>query len=80
MVRLSGMSGDNLYFRQLLAGRDFARAHPVAGQMVNFCYLIGDRDTKETLVVDPAWDVRSLLEIAAADGMQVVGALAEPGS
>ncbi len=65
-----------LYFKQLLAGRDFALGHPVAGQMVNFCYLIGDRSSKETLVVDPAWDVTGLLDIAEKDGMEVVGALA----
>ena len=36
---------DRLYFRQLLSGRDFAVGDPVAGQMVNFSYLIGDRTT-----------------------------------
>ena len=33
---------DRLYFRQLLAGRDFARTDGIARQMVNFSYLIGD--------------------------------------
>ncbi len=66
----------SLYFRQLLAGRDFAQTNPVAAQMVNFCYLIGDREAAECVVVDPAWDVRGLLDVAAADGMKVVGALA----
>lgn len=66
----------DLYFKQLLAGRDFARTHPVAGQMVNFCYLIGDRAAGRALLVDPAWDVRSLLQIAENDGMEVEGALA----
>jgi glyoxylase-like metal-dependent hydrolase (beta-lactamase superfamily II) len=64
-----------LYFRQLLAGEDFARGDPLARQMVNFAYLIGDRGTGETLVVDPAYAVRELVEIAAADGMEVAGAL-----
>jgi glyoxylase-like metal-dependent hydrolase (beta-lactamase superfamily II) len=66
---------DHLYFRQLLAGRDFARTDPVARQMVNFVYLIGDRTTGEALVVDPAYDVAGLLDIAAADDMRVTGAL-----
>ena len=66
---------DRLYFRQLLAGRDFARSDPVARQMVNFVYLIGDRTTGEALVVDPAYDVAGLLDIAAADDMRVTGAL-----
>ena len=65
-----------LYFKQLLAGRDYARVHLVAGQMVNFVYLIGDRDAGECLLVDPAWDVAGLLRTAEEDGMNVTGALA----
>lgn len=65
-----------LYFRQLLSGRDFATTDPMAQQMVNFCYLIGDRATGETVVVDPAYDVADLLAIAEADGMKLTGALA----
>jgi len=48
----------------------------MAKQMVNFCYLIGDRQTGETVVVDPAYDTDSLVDIAEADGMKLVGALA----
>ena len=70
------MTDEGLYFRQLLAGRDFAAGHPVAGQMANFVYLLGDRTTRECLAVDPAWDVRDLLAVAERDGMKIVGALA----
>ncbi len=70
------MNDDNLYFRQLLAGRDFARNNPIAGQMANFCYLIGDRSTRKAVVVDPAWDVKDLVDAAEKDGMELVGALA----
>jgi len=66
---------DRFYFRQLLAGRDFATTDPVARQMVNFSYLIGDRVTGECLVVDPAYDVAGLVDVAATDGMQITGAL-----
>jgi glyoxylase-like metal-dependent hydrolase (beta-lactamase superfamily II) len=66
---------DRFYFRQLLAGRDFATADPVARQMVNFVYLIGDRVTRECVVVDPAYGVEDLAMIAAADGMNLSGAL-----
>lgn len=72
----SQTSDDTLYFRQLLAGRDFARVNPVATQMVNFVYLIGDKESRQAVLVDPAWDVRSLLDIAEGDGFEVVGALA----
>jgi len=70
------MSDDRLYFRQLLAGRDFATGDRVARQMVNFVYLIGDRETGEAVVVDPAYDIPGLLEILDADGMRLTGALA----
>ena len=70
------MQDDRLYFRQLLAGRDFARGDMLARQMVNFVYLIGDRETGEAVVVDPAYDVQGLLDILAEDGMRLTGALA----
>lgn len=65
-----------LYLKQLLVGRDVGRGDRVATQMQNFVYLVGDRDTGECLVTDPAWDVPGIVEAAAADGMRIVGALA----
>ncbi|WP_007517475.1 MBL fold metallo-hydrolase [Pseudofrankia saprophytica] len=67
---------DRLYFRQLLSGRDFAAGDPVAAQMVNFCYAIGDRETGEAVLVDPAYAADDLLGILEADGMRLVGMLA----
>jgi hydroxyacylglutathione hydrolase len=64
-----------LYFRQILVGRQVAATDPVASQMRNFMYLIGDPESREAVVVDPAWDVASLLDLAAGDGYRVVGAL-----
>ena len=54
----------DLYFAQI----------PV-GEMANFAYLIGSRETRECLVVDPAWSVDALLDQAERDGMRVTGAL-----
>ncbi len=67
---------ERLYFRQLLSGRDFATNDPIAQQMVNFCYLVGDRETGEAVVIDPAYDPHALVDIAAEDGMTITGALA----
>lgn len=67
---------ERLYFRQLLSGRDFATSDPVARQMVNFSYLIGDRVAGRAVVVDPAYDVGGLLDVLAADDMELVGVLA----
>lgn len=65
-----------LYLRQLLMGRDVAKGHLAAKQMQNFAYLVGDSETKECVILDPAWDVAGILAVAEADGMSVVGALA----
>ncbi len=67
---------DRLYFKQLLSGRDFARDEMVARQMVNFAYLIGDRETGEALIVDPAYAVGELLDVLATDDMRCTGVLA----
>ena len=67
---------DRLYFRQLLAGRDIARQDPLARQMVNFVYVIGDRERGEAVVIDPAYDVAGVLDVLAEDDMTLVGALA----
>ncbi len=67
---------DRLYFRQLLSGRDFAKSDQMAHQMVNFCYLVGDRQTGEAVVIDPAYDTDTLVDLAEADGMTITGALA----
>jgi glyoxylase-like metal-dependent hydrolase (beta-lactamase superfamily II) len=68
-------SDDRLYFRQLLSGRDFAKGDMMARQMVNFVYLIGDRETGEAVAVDPAYAVQDLLDILAADDMELTGVL-----
>jgi len=67
---------DRFYFRQLLSGRDFAVADQIARQMVNFVYAIGDRETGEAVLVDPAYDTDTLLDVVEADGMKLTGVLA----
>lgn len=68
-------SSDRLYFRQLLAGRDFAKNDPIAQQMVNFVYAIGDRQTGEAVLVDPAYAPGELVDVLEADDMTLTGAL-----
>ena len=58
-------SGNPLYLRQI-----------EAGPMENFIYLIGDKNKKECVMVDPAWEVDRVLKIAAEDGMKVTAGLA----
>jgi len=65
-----------LYFRQWLAGRDFAQGDPIATQMANYVYAIGDTHTREVLLVDPCYRVGELVDRCERDGLRVVGALA----
>ena len=58
------MKSSSLYLRQL-----------EIGPMQNFIYLIGDREKKECVMVDPAWEVQTVLDEAAKDGMKVTAAL-----
>ncbi len=55
----------DLYFRQIQAG-----------EMANFVYLIGSLSSREAVIVDPAWDIAGLLDLAGGDDMNIVGALA----
>lgn len=66
---------DRLYFRQLLSGRDFAVGDMIATQMRNFAYLIGDRQTGDVVVVDPAYAADQLVDVVEADGMRLTGVL-----
>ncbi|MBI5427649.1 MAG: MBL fold metallo-hydrolase [Nitrospinae bacterium] len=65
-----------IYFRQLLSGVDVGSTDRSARQMANFIYLIGDRQSRECVVVDPAWDIDGVLKIVDDDEMKLVGALA----
>jgi glyoxylase-like metal-dependent hydrolase (beta-lactamase superfamily II) len=66
---------DRLYFRQLLSGQDFATGDMMATQMRNFAYLIGDRHTGDSVVVDPAYAAGELLDTLETDGMHLSGVL-----
>lgn len=67
---------ERFYLRQWLAGRDFALGDPVAVALRNFVYAIGDRETKEVVLVDPAYAPLELVDLVCAESMTVVGAVA----
>ena len=73
---MSETQSNPFYFRQLLSGQDYAAGDMMATQMVNFSYLLGDRESGECVIVDPAYAVHQLVDIAEADGMKVVGVMA----
>ena len=45
------------------------------GPMQNFVYLVGDREAGECVVVDPAWEIDTIVRTAEADGLRITGAL-----
>ncbi len=45
------------------------------GPMQNFIYLLGDPTTKEAAVIDPGWEVPSILRAAEQDGYRLTGAI-----
>jgi hydroxyacylglutathione hydrolase len=54
---------------------DLYFAQQMVGEMANLAYLVGSRAERKAFVVDPAWDVQGLLDIAAKDDVEIVGAL-----
>ena len=69
------MTADRLWFRQLLAGRDFALDDPLAASMANFAYAIGDHESREAVLVDPAYRPLELVDLLAAEGFTLTGVL-----
>lgn len=58
------MAEPALYFKQI-----------EIGPMQNFTYLIGDPVSREALVVDAAWDIAAILQLAEQDGFTITKAL-----
>ena len=59
----------------MAATSDLYFAQQAVGEMANLAYIVGSRETRQAYVIDPAWDVQGLIDIAAKDGIEVVGAL-----
>jgi hydroxyacylglutathione hydrolase len=45
------------------------------GPMANYVYIIADKETRKALVVDPAWDVKSIVAELDKEGLELEGAL-----
>jgi glyoxylase-like metal-dependent hydrolase (beta-lactamase superfamily II) len=67
---------DRFFFRQLLAGRDFAVGDELATSMRNFTYALGDRETGDAVLVDPAYRPSELIDILVGDEMRLMGVIA----
>jgi hydroxyacylglutathione hydrolase len=58
------MSQDTIFVRQL-----------ELGPMQNFVYLVGDPEARQCVVVDPAWEIDTIVETAQDADMTIIGAL-----
>ena len=58
------MAEPSIYFKQI-----------EIGPMQNFAYVIGDPVTREALVIDAAWDIPALVNVAQQDGYTISKAL-----
>jgi glyoxylase-like metal-dependent hydrolase (beta-lactamase superfamily II) len=58
------MAEARIYFKQI-----------EIGPMQNFAYIIGDPQTREALVIDAAWDIPALVDVAQQDGYTIGKAL-----
>ncbi len=54
---------DHLYFKQI-----------ELGPMQNYVYLIGSAETRKVAVVDAAWEIDTILRLAAKDGVEITHA------
>lgn len=45
------------------------------GPMQNFVYLVGDPAARQCVVVDPAWEIDTIVDAAQLDGMTISGVL-----
>lgn len=61
---MTDLNAPGLYVRQLHLG-----------PMKNFVYLVGDPESPEVAVVDPAWDVPAILEAAESEHKRIVCAV-----
>jgi hydroxyacylglutathione hydrolase len=61
---MRSVNDDTIYLKQM-----------ELGPMQNFVYLVGDPVARECVVIDPAWEIDTIVEAAQADDMTIKGAL-----
>jgi glyoxylase-like metal-dependent hydrolase (beta-lactamase superfamily II) len=61
---MTAVTTNGLYLKQL-----------ELGPMQNFVYLVGDRAARQCVVVDPAWEIDTIVDTVQRDDMTIVGAL-----
>ena len=85
-VTAGDVCDERLFFHQLLAGRDFAvparaqsaqqkNVFSLAKQMQNFAYIVGDAETREAVVIDPAYDPQGVMATAESLGYNVTACI-----
>ncbi len=63
-ARLTASATSQLYLKQI-----------EVGPMANFVYFVGDADSREVVLVDPAWQVDTLTRFIETENLKLTGAL-----
>ncbi len=64
-----------IFFTEFNMSSDLYLKQMEIGPMENFVYLVGSKATREVLVVDPAWQMDTVLRVAKEEGLKIKGAL-----
>lgn len=76
---------NNLYFRQLIPGIDYCLGsynpfkkifHEFGRGMQNIVYIVGNKRTKECIIIDACWDINGIIETIKMDGITPVACVA----
>jgi len=85
-----GAEAEELIFEQLLCGREYGMLDQIQDPMMkmvlgfgvgmkNFSYIIGEKSTKDCVLVDPAWDPSGILSHVKKLGFKIVGIILTHG-
>lgn len=59
------MGNENLFIKQVMIG-----------PMMNYGYIVGNKETKKAAVIDPGWEAHALIDEAGKDGFEITHVLA----
>ncbi len=54
----------------------FVLKQMAVGPMQNFCYIIGDRSSRQAFVVDPCWEAEKILKEIESEDLKLAGIIA----
>ena len=74
--QLGSADGDGSTARTILHDMGLLHRTPSASPQVNFIYIVGDKASRECIVIDPCWDVDGIKRVVQENKYKLVGAIA----